>query len=144
MAVLQRYPRAKIVLWTGNAIARDISLRAKFGRQLYALGFAFDRGEVRAVGVDKGESKGLGVYRAPASPAGSGDAILSAAGLPQFFLDMALPPGGALVRWLMEMHLFHDLGAYWVVDNPDASLQPVELALCYDGLYYVEEVHIGW
>jgi hypothetical protein len=143
VAVLERYPQAKIVLWTGNAIARDILLRQKFGRQLYALGFAFDRGEVRAVGVENGESKGLGVYTAPASPAGAGDAVLSAAGLPQFFLDMALPPGGALARWLTEMHLFHDLGAYWVLDNPDASLQPVELALCYDGLYYVEEVHLG-
>jgi erythromycin esterase-like protein len=143
VAVLERYPRAKIVLWTGNAIARDILLREKFGRQLYALGFAFDRGEVKAVGVEKGESKGLGVYTAQASPAGSGDAVLSAAGLPQFFLDMALPPGGALARWLTEMHLFHDIGAYWVLDDPDASLQPVEMALCYDGLYYVEEVHTG-
>jgi hypothetical protein len=143
VAVLERYPQAKIVLWTGNAIARDILLRAKFGRQLFALGFAFDRGEVRAVGVENGESKGLGVFTAQASPAGSGDAVLSAAGLRQFFLDMALPPGGALARWLTEMHLFHDLGAYWVLDNPDASLQPEELALCYDGLYYVEEVHIG-
>jgi erythromycin esterase-like protein len=131
------------VLWTGNAIARDILLREKFGRQLYALGFAFDRGEVKAVGVEKGESKGLGVYTAQASPAGSGDAVLSAAGLPQFFLDMALPPGGALARWLTEMHLFHDIGAYWVLDDPEASLQPVEMALCYDGLYYVEEVHTG-
>jgi hypothetical protein len=41
------------------------------------------------------------------------------------------------------MHLFHDLGAYWVLDDPDASLQPEELASCYDGLYYVEEVHTG-
>jgi erythromycin esterase-like protein len=143
-SVLARYPQAKIVLWTGNAIAGDPLLREKFGRQLYAVGFAFDRGEVKAVGVEKGESKGLGTYTAQASPEGSGDAVLAAAGMPQFFLNMAkLPPGGALARWLGEIHLFHDLGAYWVVDDPDASLQPVELALGYDGLYYVEEVHIG-
>lgn len=137
-------PETKLVLWTDNAHARDPALREKFGRKLYAVGFAFDRGEVRAVGVEKGESRGLGVYTALASPEGSGDAVLSAAGMPQFFLNMAkLPPGGALARWLAEMHLFHDLGAYWVLDDPDASLQPEELAKCYDALYYVEEVHAG-
>jgi hypothetical protein len=137
-------PGAKVIFWTDNAHARDSVLREKFGRQLYTVGFAFDRGEVKAVGVEKGESKGLATYTAQASPEGSGDAVLSSAGIPQFFLNMAnLPPGGALARWLGGMHLFHDLGAYWVLDDPDASLQPEELALDYDGLYYVEEVHTG-
>jgi hypothetical protein len=137
-------PAGKAIFWTDNFHARDSVLREQFGRQLYAVGFAFDRGQVKAVGVEKGESKGLGVYTAQASPEGSGDAVLSAAGIPQFFLNMAkLPPGGALARWLTQMHLFHDLGAYWVLDDPDASLQPEELASCYDGLYYVEEVHTG-
>jgi erythromycin esterase-like protein len=134
--------KAKTVLWTDNAHARD--LREKFGRKVYAAGFAFHRGEVRAVGVDSGESRGLNVYAAQASPEGSGDAVLSAAGLPQFFLQMAgLPGGGALARWLADAHLFHDLGAYWVLDDPDASLQPLELSKCYDGLFFVEEVHAG-
>jgi hypothetical protein len=138
------HPQAKIVLWTDNTHARDPQLRDKFGRKLYAVGFAFDRGEMRAVGVEKGESKGLGTYTTQASPGGSGDAVLKAAGIPRFFLNMAkLPPAGALARWLAEMHLFHDLGAYWVLDDPDASLQPEQLGLSYDGLYYVEEVHSG-
>ena len=137
-------PAAKVIFWTDNFHARDSVLREEFGRKLYAVGFAFDRGEVRAVGVEKGESKGLGTYTAQASPEGSGDAVLAAAGIPQFFLNMAkLPPGGALAHWLAQMHLFHDLGAYWVLDDPDASLQPEEPALGYDGLYYVEEVHTG-
>jgi len=136
------HPQAKIVLWTDNAHARDPLLRDKFGGKLYAVGFAFDRGEVRAVGIEKGESKGLGTYTALASPEGSGDAVLAAAGLPRFFLNLAkVPSGGALGRWLAGLHLFHDLGAYWVLDDPDASLQPEDLANCYDGLYYVEEVH---
>jgi hypothetical protein len=135
---------SKVVLWTDNAHARDPQLREKFGRKLYVVGFGFDRGEVRAVGVEKGESKGLGLYPAPASPSGSGDAILSAAEIPQFFLNLTkLPVGSALSRWLSEMHLFHDMGAFWVLDDPDASLQPEELGLCYDGLFYVEEVHAG-
>jgi hypothetical protein len=135
-------PMGKVIFWTDNFHARDSVLREQFGRKLYAVGFTFHRGEVKAVGVAKGESKGLGVYTAQASPEGSGDAVLNAAGIPRFFLNMAkLPPGGALARWLGEMHLFHDLGAYWVLDDPDASLQPEELSSCYDGLYYVEEVH---
>jgi hypothetical protein len=93
--------------------------------------------------VESGESRGLGVYTALASPEGSGDAVLSAAGIPQFFLNMArLPSGGALSRWLSETHLFHDLGAYWVLDDPDASLQPEEPGKSYDGLIFVEEVHV--
>ncbi|HUB82038.1 MAG TPA: erythromycin esterase family protein [Bryobacteraceae bacterium] len=135
------HPQAKIVLWTDNTHARDPQLREKFGRKLYAVGFAFDRGEIRAVGVEKGESKGLNTYTAQASPEGSGDAVLSGAAMPQFFLNMAKLPGGALARWLADLHLFHDLGAYWVLDDPDASLQPEPLSACYDGLYFVEEIH---
>jgi len=136
--------KAKVILWTDNAHARDPVLRQKFGRKLYSTGFAFRRGEVRAVGVEKGESMGLGVYAAMASSEGSGDAVLSAAGIPQFFLDLTrVPAGGALAHWLKDTHLFHDLGAYWVLDDPDASLQPERFAQIYDGLYYVEEVHSG-
>ena len=135
---------AKVVLWTDNSHARDAHLRDKFGRKLYVVGFGFDRGQVRAVGVEKGESRGLGVYAAPPSPVGSGDAVLSAAGIPQFFLNLAkLPAGSPLARWLAEMHLFHDMGGFWVLDDPDASLQPEELGLSYDGLFFVEEVHAG-
>jgi hypothetical protein len=54
-----------------------------------------------------------------------------------------LPVGGALARWLAGMHLFHDLGAYWVIDDPDASLQPEEISKSYDGLLFVEEIHAG-
>ena len=143
-SMVARFPQAKIVLWTDNAHARDPVLREKFGGRMYAVGFAFDRGQVSAVGVESGESRGLGVYTAPPSPEGSGDAILSAAGIPQFFLNMAsLPVGGALARWLAGMHLFHDLGAYWVIDDPDASLQPEEISKSYDGLLFVEEIHAG-
>ena len=138
------YPQAKIVLWTDNTHARLPLLRSTFGRKLYSVGFAFHHGEVQAVGVEHGESRGLGVYSAPASPEGSGDAVLSAAGIPQFFLHFVKAPfDGPLDRWLGETHLFHDLGAYWVLDDPDASLQPEELSKNYDALVYVEEVHAG-
>src|ERR1017187_7834831 len=60
-------------------------LRERYGRNFYVAGFAFRHGEVRAVGVDNGDSKGLGMWTVPPSPEGSGDAVLSAAGMPAFF-----------------------------------------------------------
>jgi hypothetical protein len=48
-----------------------------------------------------------------------------------------------LSRWLAEPHLFHDLAAYWLLDDPDASLQPVELSKVYDGIFFVAETHVG-
>ncbi len=60
--------------------------------KLYSVAFAFQRGEFVAVGVENGESRGLGVYTAGPSPEGSGDAVLSAAGMPQFFLNLARLP----------------------------------------------------
>lgn len=148
------YLTAKVILWTDNGHARfgdEMAdkgmgewLRERYGRNFYAAGFAFRRGEVRAVGVDNGDSKGLGMWSVPPSPEGSGDAVLSAAGMPAFFLDVATLPGsGTLARWLTDVHLFHDLGAYWVVQDPDAALQPAELRKRYDGLFFVEEVHAG-
>ena len=148
------YPKAKVILWTDNGHARfgdemaDKAmgewLRERYGRSFYVAGFAFRRGEVRAVGVDNGDSKGLGMWTVPPSPEGSGDAVLSAAGMPAFFLDVATLPGsGTLARWLTDAHLFHDLGAYWVVQDPDAALQPAEVRKRYDGLFFVEELHGG-
>ncbi|MGA2198018.1 MAG: erythromycin esterase family protein [Bryobacteraceae bacterium] len=148
------YPKAKVILWTDNGHARfgdEMAeksmgewLRERYGRSFYVAGFAFRRGEVRAVGVDNGDSKGLGMWKVPPSPEGSGDAVLSAAGMPAFFLDVAsLPASGTLARWLTDAHLFHDLGAYWVVQDPDASLLPAEVRKRYDGLFFVEELHGG-
>ena len=148
------YPKAKVILWTDNGHARfgdEMAdkgmgewLRERYGRNFYVAGFAFRRGEVRAVGVDNGDSKGLGMWTVPPSPEGSGDAVLSSAGMPAFFLDVAtLPASGNLARWLTDAHLFHDLGAYWVVQDPDAALQPAEVRKRYDGLFFVEELHGG-
>ena len=148
------YPKAKVILWTDNGHARfgdEMAdkgmgewLRERYGRNFYVAGFAFRRGEVRAVGVDNGDSKGLGMWTVPPSPEGSGDAVLSAAGMPAFFLDVAtLPASGNLARWLTDAHLFHDLGAYWVVQDPDAALQPAEVRKRYDGLFFVDELHGG-
>jgi hypothetical protein len=134
---------AKIVLWTDNTHARDPQLRDKLGRKLYVAGFAFHHGDVRAVGVEGGESHGMNTYTTPIPQAGWGDAVLDAAALPQYFLNLAALPNGPLSRWMSDMHLFRDLGAYWVLDDPDASLEPLQLSRNYDGLFFVEAIHVG-
>ncbi len=147
------FPREKVVLWAHNAHVRTEGepksmgafLRERFGRQLYVVGYAFRRGGLRAKGPEGGTAADVKAFDAPASPEGSGDAVLSEAGLPVFFLNLAsVPPDGALGRWLAEPHLFHSVGASWFADDPDANLEPGTLAKRYDGFIFVEEGHAAW
>lgn len=149
----QVHPNEKIVLWAHNTHVRfgagsdsvkslGARLRERYGKQMYVVGFAFYYGRLRAVGVENGKATALSVYNVPPSPEGSGDAILSAAGMPLFFLDMGnLPASGSLARWLSGPHLFHNVGANWVVGNADSNLEPEALSKLYDGLIFVEESH---
>jgi erythromycin esterase len=147
------HPNEKIVLWAHNthvafgAGADNLKsmgarLRERFGKQMYVVGFAFRQGTLRAIGLEDGKAKALSVYHAPPSPEGSGDAVLSAAGMPLFFLDMGtLPSGGPLAHWLAGPHLFHSVSTNWVMDNADSNLEPESLSKMYDGLIFVEEGH---
>jgi erythromycin esterase len=147
----EAYPNQKIVLWAHNGhVASDPGgdrkmggwLRERFGKDLYVVGFAFRRGEVQAVGLENGASKGYSVWPVQASPEGSGDAILSAAGMPMFFLDMsALPRDGALGGWLAEPHLFHEVGGIVAIGGEDSNLDPGSLPKIFDGLIFVEDTH---
>ena len=144
------FPKAKIVLWAHNAHVREEGepksmgtyLRQRFGRQLYVVGYAFRRGGLRAKGPEGGTAADVRGFDAPAPPDGSGDAVLSGAGLPAFFLDLAsVPPTGALGRWLAEPHLFHSVGSSWFPADPDANFETAAPARRYDGLIFVEEGH---
>jgi erythromycin esterase len=149
----QEHPNEKMVLWAhnghvgfgaGSANGKSMGawLRERYGKQMYVAGFAFRQGRLRAIGMENGTFTALSDYPVPPSPEGSGDAVLSAAGMPLFFLDMAsLPPAGPLARWLAEPHLFHNVGANWVIDDPDSNLDPQALSKLYDGLIFVEESH---
>jgi len=105
----QALPGEKMVIWSDNGHVRPGGgsmgtwLRQRYGRQMYVTGFAFRRGQVRAAGLAGGKFTGLGDSDVPASPEGSGDAILGATGLPVFFLDLAsVSPDGPLGRWLAQ------------------------------------------
>ncbi|HTX36627.1 MAG TPA: erythromycin esterase family protein [Bryobacteraceae bacterium] len=146
----EAFPREKIVLWAHNAHVRTQGdpksmgtfLRERFGRQLYVVGYAFRRGGLRAKGPEGGTAADVKVFDAPPSPEGSGDAVLSGARLPLFFLDLSsVPAAGALGRWLAEPHLFHSVGSSWFPDDPDANLEPGVLSKQYNGLIFVEQGH---
>jgi len=149
----QQHPNEKVVLWAHNAHvslgagadglkSMGAWLRERYGKQMYVVGFAFRQGRLRAIGMENGKSTALSVYSAAPSPEGSGDAILSAAGMPLLFLDMAnLPAGGPLARWLAEPHLFHNVSANWVVGSDESNLEAEALSKLYDGLIFVEESH---
>jgi len=149
----EAYPNEKIVLWAHNGhvgfgpglAGRNMGtwLKERFGRNLYVAGFAFERGQLRALGLSNGQmTGGLAARDVPPAPEGSGGAILGAAGLPLFFLDMSsLPAGGPLGRWLGESHLFYNVGAMWQTTDAAANLFPEALSKSYDGLIFVEEGH---
>jgi erythromycin esterase len=149
----QVHPGEKLVLWAHNGHVRFSDemgiqsmggwLRQRFGQKLYVVGFAFRRGEVRAVSMEKGRfTGGPVIHQVPPSPEGTGDAGLSAAGLPQFFLDLrGVPEASALGRWLAEPHLYHSVGAGWATDDPESNLHAEAMSKAYDGLIFVEEGH---
>ncbi len=149
------YPGHKIVLWAHNGhVAKEddpenqqrsmgARLREQFGRELYVLGFAIHTGTVRAVG--SGLSRALATHEIPPAPAGSGSAVLSAAGRPLFFLDFAAfrqPPGrvSPLGEFLEGRHEFREIGAMWTVENPaQANLRRFAPGKYFDGLIFLEK-----
>lgn len=132
------HPGEKIVALTHNANVSTAPgamgnwLRARYGRQLYTVGYAFRGGELRAV-----EHDSVLARRVEASPEGTGDAVLSAAGMPAFFLDLRrVPAQSVLGAWLSEPHLFRLTGVMW-----SEALTAQIPAKLYDGLIFVEESH---
>jgi erythromycin esterase len=147
----QVYPDQKIVIWAHNSHVNlgaaaesdktmGARLRDRYGKQMYVVGFAFRQGHVRAIGLENGKATALSIYNVPPSPEGSGDAVLSAAGMPIFFLDMTkVAPGSPLGQWLAGPHLFHNFSANWVIESPESNTEPEALSSLYDGLIFVEE-----
>jgi len=148
----QKYPHQKIVLWAHNGHVGAFTaghrsmgsyLRETYGPKLYALGFAFSSGEIRAVKMTDGRMSGQAVPL-PVSPAqaGTGDAVLHQTTLPLFFLDFhAVAPGNVLGGWLASPHPFRMPGAAWNPSEAAMFAQPVVLQTTYDGLIYVDISH---
>ncbi|HEY1494159.1 MAG TPA: erythromycin esterase family protein [Candidatus Solibacter sp.] len=142
----EAFPAEKIVLWAHNghvwadkAVMGDW-LRKRFGSAYYVVGTAYRRGEVSGFGVEGNQNKGFGAWPVVPAPEGSGDAILSAAGMPLFFLDLrSVPRDGPLGVWLAEEHRFNIAGG--VVPIGKESMSEGSLRARFDGLVFVEESH---
>ena len=148
----EAYPNQKLVLWAhnghvgtmpiGGAKSMGSHLREMYKDEMYVLGFAFDRGEIRAMPMQNGRFVGGGAQPLPVPPAkpGTGDALLREAGMPRFVLDLRpVPPQSALGRWLGQPHLFRMPGAAWDKDRPDNFASPIALGKTFDGIIYIEE-----
>jgi len=146
------HPGEKMIVWSDNDHVRSSAtpddrksmiawLREPFGSGMYTVGFAFRKGELRAIGMEDGKITGLATHNVPAY-VGSGDTVLGLSGMPSFFLNLAaIPADGPLARWIVQPHLFHNAGAEWVTGDPEANLETVVLPKLYDGLIFVSEGH---
>jgi len=140
------FPGEKIILWAHNghvwSDAEDMGgwLRRRFGSAYYVVGTAFRRGEVYSYGVEGNQNKGAAAWPVVPAPEGSGDAVLSAAGMPLFFLDIrSVPPEGPLGVWLAATHRFNHVGGVVMIGREN-MIEGSPRSL-YDGLVFVEESH---
>jgi erythromycin esterase len=160
--VEEAFPSEKIVLWAHNGhvaaapgskaeVPMGQHLRRMFGEQMRILGFAFDRGEVGYRGRDRGHDPSRAtLVKVPAASPNSAEAVLRAAGLPRFILDLrTVPAAGPLGDWiaepqmlrsiggpaLVEEHLDDPVSAYLMLSQYDIWLLPK----AFDALVFIEE-----
>ncbi|MBS1875150.1 MAG: erythromycin esterase family protein [Acidobacteria bacterium] len=146
------YPAAKIVVWSTNIHVRSgrglseeygmgTVLRDRFGAGYFSVASMLRNGRVSAVSMTGGRLTALGRWYVPPGADETGDAQLSAVGLPAFFLDVKSIPGDSpLGRWLDRPHLFYDFGTVWNVDAPSLNLRSEALSRLYDALIFINDV----
>ena len=143
----------KIVLWAHNGHIAGMSfapglvkvmgehLRQTFGDRMRVLGFAFDRGDVRAIRKAQGKFEGGPiVMQVPPAKANSLEAVLRETRLPRFVLDLrAVPAAGPLGTWINEPQNMRLVEAVYDPDNPAAAYQTIVLPKAFDALIYIED-----
>ena len=137
--ILDQDPKAKIVLWAHNGhVARGrMSYRSMgeeldemYGNQMVVLGFAFNRGSFQAVRAGGGVLQDFTVGPAPE---GSLDALLGAAGVPLFALDLRnVPPA------LREPRLTRRVGSVFSHDRESNYVARVSIPTIFDAILFVE------
>jgi erythromycin esterase len=152
----ESYPGQKVMIWAhndhvatwapGSEKTMGAHLQDAFGDQLFVLGFAGEKGEVRArriKGANYLEAR-RGQYVSlrlnPPVPF-SAEALFAATGLDRFGLDLRhVPPNSELARWLSRSHLLRDLG--WAYDPDDQTYgynTLTDLAAAYNALVFIAE-----
>jgi erythromycin esterase-like protein len=137
--ILDQNSEDRIVLWAHNghvargpAMFRSMGqeLHELYGEQMVVLGFAFNRGSFQAIGARGGGLKNFTV--APA-PAGSFDALLGAAGIPIFALDLRNAP-----PWLREERLTRQIGSMFATETESNYLMRISAPAVFDAILFVE------
>lgn len=137
--ILDQNPNAKIVVWAHNGhVARSwMSYRSMgeelhdmYGAQMVVLGFAFNRGSFQAMGARGG---GLQNFTVGPAPAGSLDALLGAAGIPLFALDLRNAPPS-----LHETRPSRQIGAVFASETETNYFRRVSAPTIFDAILFVE------
>jgi erythromycin esterase-like protein len=137
--ILDQNPNAKIVLWAHNGhVARGRmmfrsmgeELHDMYGAQMVVLGFAFNRGSFQAIGARGG---GLQNFTVASAPTGSFDALLGAAGIPLFALDVRNAPPS-----LRETRLTRQIGAMFANETEENYVMRVSAPAIFDAILFVE------
>ena len=128
----QEGPESKIMLWAhnghvstaplGEGESMGAVLRKTYGEKIVVCGFSFDHGSFQAL------QRGKGLRQFTVGPAipGSLDAVLAAAGIPLFAVDLrGAPSSGAVAEWLNTPQPMRSIGAIYSESAPDAYFGPV-------------------
>jgi len=152
----EQYPGQKAVIWAHNShvsvgdpthdgpprthlVPMGQWMRVALGSQLYVLGFAINRGTVRANVFENGRRVGVQEAQLPPAAPGSGTLTLHAAGTPAFFLDFKLTDT-PLQAWLAKPHAFQELGAGF--DRAlGLGMRMFPLSPRFNGLIYLDSTH---
>ncbi len=147
------YPGQKIVLWAHNGQVGSSTqvksksmgsyLRSDFGSQMYVFGFAFDRGEVRAVPFQDGHPEGQPIpLLVPPAANGSSEVLFRAVGFPRFILDFHIvEPKTEQSSWLASSHPLREIAAAYDQKQPFQPYLPLAFSKTFDGIVYIEESH---
>ena len=142
--ILDRSPKAKIVLWAHNghvgatAGSMGSELRKMYGDQMVIFGFSFNQGGFQA--VQQGGSEGLKDFTVPPAPAGSLDATLAASGIPLFALNLqAAPKTGPVADWLAAAHGTRSIGALYPENSPFTYIASQVAPATFNAVLFVEK-----
>ncbi len=137
---------AKIALWAHNYHVSDMSqggvstmgsyLHARIGTQYYRLGFAFDRGSIRAFQC----GAGVGPRDVAPALADSLEGLLREVGA-RYFLDLDALPASSLRAWLDGGTLEREIGALYSARTDNGFYLSTNVRARFDGLIFIEQSH---
>jgi erythromycin esterase len=140
----QEGPDAKIMLWAHNGHVRANSaagttrmgghLRKRFGNEMVVMGFAFNQGSFQAIDM----KKGLREFIVNPGPSGTLDAILAAAKIPLFAVDLRAAGSRPIADWFKSLQKSREIGATYSEDQEFRMLEQAP-AEAFDVLLFVEK-----